>query len=146
MIPDVESRERMKNMMISELVLCIKELSVEPSETPSSFDGSQVLRHKPSEASSIDSGYGSKCGIIDCTGNCNVCEQLASPMSQQSQGYFQHVNSPLFEAPDQYLSPSMFTNPEPTGHLQSTEKMDELLEHNFPGQYLGNPYLDGSAT
>jgi hypothetical protein len=47
---------------------------------------------------------------------------------------------------DQYLDPSVFTDPESTGHLQSTENMDELLDYNFPETFLGNPYLGGFVT
>jgi len=103
------------NMVISEVVACIKQLSVEPSETLNTFDGSHVLVHEQSGACSTDSGYVSRCGNIECMGNCGVCEQIVCSMPQQSQD----------------LDPSLFPNAESNGYLQSTENMDELLECQF---------------
>jgi hypothetical protein len=109
-----------------------------------SFDESNDLRRKQSGESSTDSGYGSRCGNSECMGNCSMCEQLASPISHLSQAYIQQPNSPYFDVVNQCLDPSVLTNPVSTGHLQSTEKMDELLKYNFPNT-LGNPFLDGSG-
>jgi hypothetical protein len=153
-LPDTESRERLKKMVISELVICIKQLVVDPSETPDSFHDSQVLGHRQSGVPSMDSGYGSRCGSIDCTGNCSVCEQLVSPMSQQSQGHSQPVSSSSFDLLDQYFNPLMFTNAESAENLQSTENTDrlydmdesELLSPYFPPPYSGHLYLHGSGT
>jgi hypothetical protein len=131
-LPDQEFRERMKNMVISDLVACIKQLSVKPSETLNTFDGSHVLGHKQSGACSTDSGYVSRCGNIECMGNCGVCEQMVSPMSQPSREYIQPMSSPVFDPMEQYLDPSVFANAESNGYLQSTENMVELLERQFP--------------
>jgi hypothetical protein len=122
----------MKNMVISDLVACIKQLSVKPSETLNTFDGSHVLGHKQSGACSTDSGYVSRCGNIECMGNCGVCEQMVSPMSQPSREYIQPMSSPVFDPMEQYLDPSVFANAESNGYLQSTENMVELLERQFP--------------
>jgi hypothetical protein len=140
---DQESRERMKNMVISELVACIKQLSVEPSETLNTFDVSHVLGHRRSGESSTDSGYGSRCGNIECMGNCAVCEQILSPMPHQSREYVQTMSSPVFDPTDQYLSPSLFPNAASNGNLQSTENMDESLDYNFPPSYGGDLYFGG---
>jgi hypothetical protein len=143
MLPDPNSREQMKKMVMSELAICIKQLSADLPETPMSFDDSNAPRNAQSGESSIDSGYGSRCGNIECMGNCHVCEQLASPFPRPSQQQFQEFGSPYFDPEDQYLNPSVLMNPEAAGRLQSTEHMDELLEHDFPTAhtYTGNPYL-----
>jgi hypothetical protein len=130
-LPDQEFRERTMNMVISEVVACIKQLSVEPSETLNTFDGSHVLVHEQSGACSTDSGYVSRCGNIECMGNCGVCEQIVCSMPQQSQEYIQPMSPPVFDPTAQYLDPSLFPNAESNGYLQSTENMDELLECQF---------------
>jgi hypothetical protein len=122
----------MKNMVISDLVACIKQLSVKPSETLNTFDGSYVLGHRPSGECSTDSGYGSRCGNIECMGNCGICEQMASSMSQPSREFIQPMSSPVFDPLEQYFDPSLFPNAESNGYLQSTENMGELLERQFP--------------
>ena len=136
-LPDQEFRERMKNILISEVVACIKQLSVEPSETLNTFDGSHVFVHKQSGACSTDSGYVSRCGNTECLGNCGVCEQMVSSMSQPSREFIQPMSSLSFDPTEQYFNPSVFTNAESNGNLQSTENMDELLESQFPSSYGG---------
>lgn len=108
-----------------------------------SLDDSNALRHVQSGEWSIDSGYESLCGNIECMGNCHVCGQMASPLPHPSQQQFQEVGSPYFDPKDQYLSPSVLMNPEAGGHLQLTKHMDELLGHDFPTayRYTRNPYL-----
>lgn len=129
MLPDQQDRERMKNMVISELVACIKQLSVEPSGTLNSFDGSHELGHKQSGECFTDSGYGSRCGNIECIG---TCEQTVSSMSHQSPEHIQPISSPGFDPTEQYFNPSLFEDAESNGNLQSTENMDVLLDRQSP--------------
>ncbi len=133
-------------MVISELIVCIKQISTDLPETPMSFVESNVPRNKQSGASSADSGYGSRCSNSDCMGNCNLCEQLASPKSYPSNSYAQQPSSPLFDLAEQYFAPSLFEDPAPTAHLPPTENMEDLLGYHFPEAFPGNPYFDDFGT
>lgn len=144
-LPDEESREQTKNMVISELVDCIKQLSLKPSETLNTFHESHVLGHKQYGGYSTDSAYGSRCGNIECMGNCETCEQLVSSMSQKSREHMQPMSSPVFDAMEQYFNPSLFPNPESNGNLQSTDNMDGLLDNKFPPLYGGHLYYNSSG-
>jgi hypothetical protein len=53
------------------------------------------------------------------------------------------MSSPGFDPTEQYITPSMFTNAESNGNLQSTENMDELLDRQFPSLYGGDMYSNG---
>jgi len=132
-------------MLMSELVFCMNQLSVDSADTPNTFDDSQVQKHRQSAVSSVDSAYGSRCGHTDCMGNCSASAQIV-PSTSQSHGYAQPLHSPFFDPEQQYLDPSVFTASESTENLQWIENMDDLRDYNFSGPYSDSPYLDDTGT
>ncbi|KAE9381209.1 hypothetical protein N431DRAFT_457818 [Stipitochalara longipes BDJ] len=145
LVLDPDCRDQIMKMVLSELVFCMNQLSVDYMETPNTFDESHVQRHRQSAVSSIDSAYGSRSGHIDCMGNCSASAPLV-PSTAQSQEYAQPLCSPAFDPMEQYLEPSVFTDPEPTEHQQWTKNLDDLRGYNLSGPYSDNPYLDDSGT
>jgi hypothetical protein len=156
--PNPESREQLKQFILSEFEFGLKQVSANFRGIVLRAEELNQLSHMPSIGSCTDSGYASlqKCSSIDCQGGCMLCISPApSATSAQKCGDSDCISciecvdmaTPSLDLPqsssltgtsfsqhvrDGCIDPSMLSNP--MGRLSSTTDMDDFVEGQFPNE------------